>query len=127
MSITEVLGLLTPPEVVSLAAVVVALPAATYYPIMFARTRFWESDIGKSMFLKGVALASIIWLGFWSIFAFAYQWEWFLWIQTVANIVLVVAVWYQVVVLRRVQKSGELADRLARARDRKRHPSNQNV
>lgn len=122
MKVLEVLGLLTTAEVISLIGVVVALPAATYYPFMFARVRFWESDIGKSMFLKGVALASIIWLAFWSVFAFAYQWTWFLWLQTAANWILVIAVWFQVIVMRRVQRSSEFASKLDA---RERHPSNQ--
>lgn len=122
MKVLEVLGFLTPPQWASLVAVVVALPAATYYPFMFARVRFWESDIGKSMFLKGLSLASIIWLAFWSVFAYAYQWTWFEWLQAAANWLLVVAVWFQVIVMRRVQKSSEFASKLDA---RERHPSNQ--
>ena len=106
------LASLTTAQWLSVVALIVGLPAATYYPFMFLRIRFWESDIGQSMFLKGFALALVMWVGFGSIFALIFAWEWFQWVRTFSNWILVVAVWVQVLVMRKVQKSGELHERM---------------
>lgn len=113
MSINELWEALGWSQRISLFMVVIGLPAAVYYPWMFSRIRFWESDIGKSMFMKGVAMASIFITGLFSVIAFMYHWHgWFQWIRAAVNALLVVAVWYQVVVMRRVQRSGMAKERL---------------
>lgn len=98
---------------VSLVAIVVGIPAATYYPFMFGRVQWYKTDIGKSMFTKGIALASIFWVAIGSVGAAAWDWDWYPWVRTVSNCFLVVAVWYQVIVMRRVQRSGMLAEKLS--------------
>jgi hypothetical protein len=102
------------PLVIKLSLIVIlcGLPPATYYPFMFARIKFWKSDIGKSMLTKGLALASVFWVGIMSLPGEVYGWTWYPWLQFATNCLLVVAVWYQVVVMRRVQKSGQLHHRM---------------
>ena len=101
------------PQWFSLIAVLVGIPAATYYPFMFVRVKFWKSSIGKSMLTKGTALALIFWTALLSIPAYIYGWPWFAWWSVFVNYVLVGAVWYQILVMRKVQKSGELHERIS--------------
>lgn len=108
---------LTVVDWLGISAFLVGLPAASYYPLMFARVQWWESDIGKSMFMKGMALASVFWIAIGSIVAAILDWSWYEWVKLVSYWFLVIAVWYQVVVMRRVQKSGSLNTRLARQED----------
>lgn len=101
----------------SIAAFLAGLPAATYYPTMFARVRWYESDIGKAMFTKGMALASVFWVAIGSVVAAMLVWGWFEWVELASYWLLVFAVWYQVIVMRRVQRSGSLQTRIGTQRD----------
>lgn len=96
----------------SVVAVFVGIPAATYYPFMFARIKFWKSGIGKSMFVKGIALMLVFWTALSSIPAYILHWTWFDWWSAFVNWFLVLAVWAQIIVMRGVQKSGELRARM---------------
>ena len=103
--------------IMSLIAVVIGIPAATYYPFMFLRIKWFESDIGKSMMTKGLALAAVFWVAILSVPAWHYHWAWFEWVKASVNIFLAIAVWIQVLVMRNVQRSGELEHRMKRSGD----------
>lgn len=98
------LALMGMAQMVALAAVLFGLPAATYYPFMFSRIRWWKSDIGKSMLMKGISLALMFWIALLSVPAALCQWSWFAWVQAGVDWFIAVAVWVQVLVMRRVQR-----------------------
>lgn len=106
------------PIKVAAVGVFVGLPAALYYPLLFLRVQWYKTPIGRSMLLKGVAIASVLTVGICSLF-----WEerWVLWASAASDWLLCAAVWLQVLTFRQVQADGELERRIGKRRSSHEH------
>lgn len=87
---------------IALAGLIASACGATAFPLLYARSPWWERDVGRSTFVFSVVLAAVLVLTVFGQFGLRLP----VWVVAVLFAAMAASVWWRVVTLWRAQHRG---------------------